>query len=237
MIRSFLLRAFFIVWPICAVTIAHLKADTLDLSSNRQVTGTVTKYANYSFEVRTSDGTTANYAESSVRRIAFDSGSAPAKFTTRNNGIQEGTVAIFENGAFNVTTAAGVRQFPIIFVERATFVADRGRQIEIIDHGAEVDIAKHLALGNVTIIDFYADWCGPCKQIQPTLEQMAATDPEIAVRKIDIVDWKTPVVKQFGIHAIPQVNVYNRTGQLVGTVVGTDLEKVKRYVTQAKTSG
>lgn len=237
MIPLSLLRAVSIGWPIWVVTIANLKADTIELSSNQQVTGTVTKYANYSFEVRTSDGRTTNYAESSVRRIAFDSASAAAKFTTRNNGIQEGSVARFENGAFSVTTAAGVRQFPIIFVERATFVADRGRQIETIDHGAEVDIAKHLALGNVTIIDFYADWCGPCKQIEPTLEQMAATDPEIAVRKIDIVDWKTPVVKQYSIHAIPQVNVYNRTGQLVGTVVGVDLEKVKRYVNQAKTSG
>jgi len=237
MIRSFCLRAFLIIWPICLVTIARSHADTMELNSKQQVTGTVTKYANFSFEVRTNDGKTTNYAGSSVRRIAFDSASAVAKFETRNYGTQEGTASSFENGAFNVATAGGIRQFPIIFVERATFVADRGQQIEVIGHGAQMDIAKHLALGNVTIVDFYADWCGPCKQILPTLEQMAATDPEIAVRKIDIVDWGTPVVKQYSIRAIPQVNVYNRTGQLVGTVVGADVEKVKRYVAQAKTSG
>jgi thioredoxin 1 len=53
--------------------------------------------------------------------------------------------------------------------------------VEVISHGAQVDITKHLALGNVTIVDFYADWCGPCKQISPSLEQMARTDPEIAL--------------------------------------------------------
>jgi thioredoxin-like negative regulator of GroEL len=100
-----------------------------------------------------------------------------------------------------------------------------------------VDISKHLALGNVTVVDFYADWCGPCKQLSPSLEQMARTDPEIALRKIDIVNWDTAVAKQHNIRSIPQVNVYNRGGRLVGTVVGVRVEEVKRYVAQAKTGG
>ena len=115
--------------------------------------------------------------------------------------------------------------------------AGRGQQVEVITHGAQVDIAKHLALGNVTVVDFYADWCGPCKQLSPSLEQMASADPDIALRKIDIVNWNTAVAKQFNIHSIPQVNVYNRGGLLVGTVVGVDAEEVKRYVAQAKTGG
>ena len=119
----------------------------------------------------------------------------------------------------------------------APVVAGRGQQTEVIAHGAQVDIAKHLALGNVTVVDFYADWCGPCRQLSPSLEQMARADPEIALRKIDIVNWNTAVVKQFNIHSIPHVNVYNRGGRLVGTVVGADVDKVKSYVAQAKTGG
>lgn len=119
----------------------------------------------------------------------------------------------------------------------AAVVAGRGQQVKVISHGAPVDITKHLALGNVTVVDFYADWCGPCKHISPSLEQMARTDPEVALRKIDIVNWKTAVVKQYNIRSIPQVNIYNRGGRLVGTVVGADIQEVKRYVAQAKTSG
>jgi thiol-disulfide isomerase/thioredoxin len=119
----------------------------------------------------------------------------------------------------------------------AAIVAGRGQQVEVISHGATVDMTQHLAPGNVTLVDFYADWCGPCRQLSPSLEQMARTDPEIALRKIDIVNWKTPVVKQYNIRSIPQVNVYNRGGRLVGTVVGANIQEVQRYVAQAKTSG
>ncbi len=120
-------------------------------------------------------------------------------------------------------------------VNQSTMAAvRRGEPIEVISHRAKVDINQHLALANVTVIDFYADWCGPCRRLSPSLEQMARSDPEIALRKIDIVNWKTAVVQQFNIHSIPQVNVYDHSGRLVGTVLGGDFEKVKSYVAQAK---
>jgi thiol-disulfide isomerase/thioredoxin len=116
-------------------------------------------------------------------------------------------------------------------------VARRGQPVEVISHGAQVDINRHLALGSVTVVDFYADWCGPCRALSPSLEQMASTDPEIALRKIDIVNWKTAVARQFNVQSIPQVNVYNRGGNLIGTVIGADIDAIKRYVGQAKSGG
>ena len=114
--------------------------------------------------------------------------------------------------------------------------ARRGEPIKVISHGAEVDVNQHLVIGNVTVIDFYADWCSPCREFSPSLEQMARDDADIALRKIDIVNWKTAVVQQFNVHSIPQVNVYDRSGRLVGTVLGGDLGKVKSYVAQAKSN-
>jgi thioredoxin-like negative regulator of GroEL len=113
----------------------------------------------------------------------------------------------------------------------------RGQPVEIISHGAQVDINQHLAIGSVTVVDFYADWCGPCKRFSPSLEQMVKSDPAVALRKIDIVNWRTAVARQFNIRSIPQVNVYDRSGRLVGTVVGVDLNTVKSYVAQAKAGG
>lgn len=121
--------------------------------------------------------------------------------------------------------------------QATTAVAGRGQPSEVISHGAQVDINQHLALGNVTVLEFYADWCGPCRMLSPSLEQMAQTDPEVALRKIDIVRWGTPVTHQFDVNSVPQVNVYNRAGGLVGTVRGADFDSVKRYVAQAKTGG
>jgi thiol-disulfide isomerase/thioredoxin len=116
-------------------------------------------------------------------------------------------------------------------------VVARGQPVEVISHGAQVDINKHLVLGSVTVVDFYADWCGPCRQLSPSLEQMAMTDPEIALRKIDIVNWRTAVARQFNLNSIPQVNVYDRAGSLVGTVNGPDIDTIKRYIAQAKSRG
>lgn len=120
-------------------------------------------------------------------------------------------------------------------VNQATMTAvRRGQPVEVISHGAQVDINQHLVPGNVTVVDFYADWCGPCRQLLPGLEEMARSDPDIALRKIDIVNWRTAVVQQFNVHSIPQVNVYDRSGRLVGTVVGADFEKIRSYIARAK---
>jgi thioredoxin 1 len=220
-----------------ATSCVVVNADTIQLNSGPAITGTVVKYANNTFEARLADGKMANYSASNVRQIVFEKSDARAQFKTRTSGSQEGTPIAFASGSFTVATDAGPRQFPLIFVERATFLPERGQEIEVIGHGAQVDITKHLSLGNVTIVDFYADWCGPCKQISPALEQMAKTDPEIALRKIDIVNWTTAVVKQYNVHSIPQINIYGRTGRLVGTVVGADADQVQRYVAQAKRGG
>jgi thiol-disulfide isomerase/thioredoxin len=138
---------------------------------------------------------------------------------------------------YNAAIAAAYSQQAARQVQATTGVAGRGQPVEVISHGTQVNINQHLALGNVTIIDFYADWCGPCRQLAPSLEQMARTDPEIALRKIDIVNWKTPVARQFNVYSIPQVNVYNRAGSFVGTVNGADIDRIKSYVAQAKAGG
>jgi thioredoxin 1 len=63
----------------------------------------------------------------------------------------------------------------------------------------------NIALGNVTIVDFYADWCGPCKAVDPMIKQLVQSDPEIAVRKIDIVEWGSAVAKQYHVSILPRV--------------------------------
>ncbi len=210
------------------------RADTIQLSSGQEIKATVTRYKNYAFEVRTDEGRNASYPANSVKRIAFDPHESPSKLTTRTNGVQQGSVSAFENGAFSLTQASGTRTFSAIFVDQAEFVADRGQSIEVITHGQQVDISKHLALGNVTIVDYYADWCGPCKQVSPALEQLAKSDSEIALRKVDIVDWTSAVAKQYKISSIPRVEIYGRKGELVGTVTGASAEQVRQYVAQAK---
>ncbi len=68
------------------------------------------------------------------------------------------------------------------------------------------------------LIDFYADWCGPCKMLSPVIEQIAKERDDIKVVKID-VDKETDLARQFGIMSIPTVMVI-KDGKVKNTSLG-----------------
>lgn len=72
--------------------------------------------------------------------------------------------------------------------------------------------------GKTILLDFYADWCGPCKMVAPVLEEIAAERPDITVGKIN-VDENMELAVQFGVTSIPLL-VAMRDGKIVNKTVG-----------------
>lgn len=90
-----------------------------------------------------------------------------------------------------------------------------GGDVEIVSKGEAFDLQQHLATGKYTIFDYYADWCPPCRVLDPQLRQLAADRDDVAIRKVDIVDWTTDVVKQRGVTSLPHLELYDPQGNLV----------------------
>ena len=86
------------------------------------------------------------------------------------------------------------------------------------------------------LVDFYADWCAPCKYVAPLMDELAkAHEGTLLVVKVD-TDRAPDVSQQFGIRSIPTVILF-RDGDEVGRSVGFEPEKVRAMADEAVKPG
>ena len=68
------------------------------------------------------------------------------------------------------------------------------------------------------LIDFYADWCGPCRMVSPLVDQIAEENPQYLVAKVN-VDNEPELASQFGVASIPTL-VIMKDGKIVQQSAG-----------------
>jgi copper chaperone CopZ len=74
--------------------------------------------------------------------------------------------------------------------------------------------------GRTTLIDYYGDWCGPCKVLEVRLTRYMAIHPDIVLRRVDIGKWDNAAARQItrqGATTLPYVRVYDPSGKLLGS--------------------
>lgn len=81
----------------------------------------------------------------------------------------------------------------------------------------------------VVLVDFWADWCGPCMSLAPIIEEIALENPHIKVGKINI-DEQADLAEEFNIMSIPTLKVF-KDGKVVNTHIGyTSKENILRFI-------
>ncbi|WP_266366037.1 thioredoxin [Tellurirhabdus rosea] len=103
------------------------------------------------------------------------------------------------------------------------------KAIEITDS----NFAEVINSDKPVLVDFWAEWCGPCKMIGPVVEQLATEyEGKAVIGKMD-VDMNAQVPAQFGIRSIPTLMVF-KNGQLVDKVIGAVPKSVLDQKLQAQ---
>jgi thiol-disulfide isomerase/thioredoxin len=159
--------------------------------------------------------------------------------------IKNGKVASLDGSVsvYAVQTAKGLVQLDGRWVtpEKKKAVEDERRAAaalgpkvkDIAQGGKKVELRELVVPGKITIVNFYADWCGPCHAMAPELEALTKENPDIFLRKVDIVNWDSDVAKQYDLHSIPNVRVYDRKGKQVGDATH-DMADIVKNTTKAK---
>jgi thiol-disulfide isomerase/thioredoxin len=108
--------------------------------------------------------------------------------------------------------------------------------VKIASGGETVELESHLAPGKVTVFDFYAVWCKPCRAVDRHMRDVLTQHDDVALRKLDVVDWDSEVAKQHLKSAaeLPYVFVYGRDGKQVAAISGLALEVLDAAIAKGR---
>lgn len=100
---------------------------------------------------------------------------------------------------------------------------------ELIKNVTEETFGQAIKEG-VVLVDFFADWCGPCRMMTPVLEKVASElGNKISILKIDI-DNAQQIATQFQVTSIPTLVLF-KDGKEAGRLVGLrDAEAIKEFI-------
>jgi thioredoxin 1 len=89
----------------------------------------------------------------------------------------------------------------------------------VVLHAGQATFDQQVLRSEVPVlVDFYASWCGPCKALAPTLEQLAAETPRARVVKVDIDD-SPELAERYGVTSVPNLVVF-KDGRVVTRQTG-----------------
>lgn len=137
---------------------------------------------------------------------------------------------MYEHSNFEALFAGESLVKPLTETEKA------GLDIQSLPPGEKIKFKKEVAPGKITIFDFTAKWCGPCRVFTPKVEQLLLKYPNLAVREADILDWDSDLGRQLTsehqMPSLPFTLIFDDQGKLLGKVIGNNIEEVEAIISK-----
>lgn len=133
----------------------------------------------------------------------------------------------------NACSSSGNKRETIIDEIDETPITTRVEQKETETLQNDEYIPEASADNKIIVIDFYATWCGPCKQLAPYFEKWINTYGKAAeFQKVDI-DQEQMMSEEYEITAVPTIVVLTHDGEEIGRVEGNDPEAIENLIKSA----
>lgn len=92
----------------------------------------------------------------------------------------------------------------------------------------KVEFLSLLKSSKLAVVDFFANWCGPCKTLKPKMEEFASANPNITFYAVD-VDKSSSLAGALGIRSMPTI-IFYINGEEHAKVIGLDLLSIQKHL-------
>jgi copper chaperone CopZ/thiol-disulfide isomerase/thioredoxin len=160
-----------------------------------------------------------------VKKVDFDKQKVEITVRLAENVADADVVAAVERAGLKAVVGAGHGAY--LPVEKYP----EGSDMKVLspDGSAVGKLDKLRVPDKYTVFDVYADWCGPCRFVDTRLREIVSARKDVAVRKLNVVDFDTPLAKELGprLDALPYVIVFDPAGKRTD-IVGADFGKLDK---------